>query len=168
MVTIEGDIMSNCFAEFRDFVSKIKRIDLSRFFSFDITNSEFVVLDIIAQKSPESNDSCVWVSEIVDEVTVTAQAISKILRSLESKKYIERFSNRDDRRMTGVRMLSEGKRIYEQAHNEINAFSETLAESFGRDEFEKFMEMSRRFEKVFLKSADAKIHQNKGMEEDSK
>jgi len=85
--------MLDFFCGIKDFLNKVKRIDFSDLLSCGVTSAEYAFLDIMADKMESGDRDFVWVSEITDEVPVTAQAVSKSLKALEQKGYIERFAN---------------------------------------------------------------------------
>ena len=153
--------MENAVTKFKDFISRVKRVDFSGFFSFDITSLECIILDIIADKSKMHDSDYVWISEIVEEVPVTAQAVSKNLKLMENRGYIERFANKDDRRMTGVRLLEEGRKTHRLVQSEIEDFVRNMEKCFEKEEKETFLYLSEKFTKVFFENIDLKINQKK-------
>ncbi len=151
--------MKDFIAEFKSFLIQVKRMHFSEFLSCDITNTEYVILDIISSKTASGERDSIWVSEITDEVIVTAQAVSKCLRILENKGYIERFVNEKDRRMTGVRLLKQGKKVYHKAQDEIKDFMEMLGLEFSENERKEFVRLLIKFRKAFMENAIQKVRQ---------
>ena len=157
--------MDDYVTRFKEFISRVRRIDFSNFFSFDVTSLECIILDIITYKSEVNDCDYVWVFEIVREVPVTAQAVSKNLRIMENKGFIKRFVNKDDRRMTGVRLLEEGKKVHRMAQSEIEDFVKNMEKCFDEEEKKTFLRLSEKFSKVFFENINLKIQQKNKMED---
>ena len=112
----------------------IKTMKLSGLFSEDISFAEYVMLQLITEISNETGSTDVWVSDIVKNVEVTPQAVSKFLNLAGSKGYIERFENESDRRSTGVRITERGKVVLSQTGEELTAFREGVFKEFSEEE----------------------------------
>ena len=151
--------MREFFCGVKDFINHVRRFDFSDFLSCGITSAEYALMDLISDKMKLNKRESVWVSEITEEVPVTAQAVSKGLRALEAKGCIERFVNEKDRRMTGVRFLDNGKRVYAEAQREITDFVDRLELEFDEDERMEFMRLTAKFERVFMESIELKVKQ---------
>ena len=67
----------------------------------DLSRGEFMPLQTIYSNSlhnPEAQGT--YVSELASQLKVSSPAVSRMLRSLEKKGYVERFSDENDRRST--------------------------------------------------------------------
>jgi len=151
--------MLDFFCGIKDFLNKVKRIDFSDLLSCGVTSAEYAFLDIMADKMESGDRDFVWVSEITDEVPVTAQAVSKSLKALEQKGYIERFANEKDRRRTGVRFLEKGQSIYTTAQNEIRDFVSRLELEFDEKERLEYIRLTKKFEKAFMENVELILKQ---------
>ena len=112
----------------------IKTMKLSGLFSEDISFAEYVMLQLITEISNETGSTDVWVSDIVKNVEVTPQAVSKFLNLADSKGYIERFENESDRRSTGVRITERGKVVLSQTGEELTTFRKSVFKEFSEEE----------------------------------
>lgn len=83
----------------------------------DITHTQFVLLSVLA-----------WLSQLQDIVTQTDIAthsktdrmmVSKVLRTLESKKFITRSDNKKDTRIKMISLTKKGTNILQQAVNVV-------------------------------------------------
>ena len=151
--------MLEFFCGIKDFVNKVKRFDFSDFLICGVSSAEYALMDFIADKMKVGERSSVWVSEITDEVPITAQAVSKSLKALEGKGYIERFVNEKDRRMMGVRFLEKGSSMYFAAQKEIMEFACGIESVFNEAERREFIRLTRKFEKAFMENLESKIKQ---------
>lgn len=73
----------------------------------------------------------VKVSMLVEELNVNSTAVSRTLKILEEKGYIERFISKKDRRITYVRLTDEGKLVLKEAEKEIDEFAEAVIKNMG-------------------------------------
>lgn len=132
--------------EFGRLKSRLKQYDLFKAMNFDISMHEYMTLCNINDISLQKNGAPVWVSDLVEESEVSAQAISKCLRSIESKGYIERFVNPEDRRVTGIRMCDKGREIFETVTMTMDNLIEKIFYKFSEDEYNEFVRLMDKFE----------------------
>ena len=77
----------------------------------------------------------------------TPSAISRMLRGLEEKKFIERKVDKKDRRNTYVTLTQEGMAITQKAEAEMNVFTSNVIAAMGE-------EVSRTLIKLFNQLVD--------------
>ncbi|MEI6290799.1 MAG: hypothetical protein WCP19_10230 [Chloroflexota bacterium] len=92
------------------------------------------MLELIAEMSAETGSNDVWVSDIVKQVEVTPQAVSKFLNLAVSKAYIERFENESDRRGIGVRITDFGNSVLIKTRDELNFYLKNVFQDFTKEE----------------------------------
>ncbi|MBQ4527078.1 MAG: MarR family transcriptional regulator [Clostridia bacterium] len=141
--------MNRLYKEIESFMSFLKRVDLSKVFDVDLSNSEMVLLRTIDDISSKKEISSVYVSDIVDALSISAQAISKCFKGLESKGYIERFTNKNDRRRTEVRFTDYGKENYRKLIGSICDFMKDIFAGFGKEEYEQFVILIKKFRLLY-------------------
>ena len=73
-----------------------------------LRKSEFVMLEIIERENG-NREQGVLASDIAKRLRITAPAVSKMLRSMEEKGYVERRVDEKDRRNTRVSITPDGK-----------------------------------------------------------
>lgn len=112
----------------------IKTLKFSGLFSEDISLGEYVMLELIDEMSKETDCRDVWVSDIVKQVEVTPQAVSKFINLAVSKEFIERFENANDRRGIGVRITDNGRTVLIKTGNELNSFLKSVFTEFSEEE----------------------------------
>ena len=73
--------------EFESVLEMVHSVDIGRTFGVDMSKSEFIVMRVIFSVAKDYGEK-VLVSDVVNRMKVSAQAISKSLKSLEKKGYI--------------------------------------------------------------------------------
>ena len=135
------DYMGN----FEIYLDKLKKIDVSRVFTEDISFPEFVHLKYIDYFAKKSDDMSVQVSKLVESSGVTAQAVSKCLGILEKKNYIIRFNDKADRRAIQVKMTDYGKTVFEITQGQMHAVIDEVFSKFSREETDMFANLTKKF-----------------------
>ena len=112
----------------------IKTMKISGLLSEDISFAEYVMLQLIAEMANETGSMDVWVPDIVKQVEVTPQAVSKFIRLAIAKGYIERFENASDRRSMGVRITEHGRAVLGKSEEELSTFHKSVFKEFSEEE----------------------------------
>ena len=112
----------------------IKTMKISGLLSEDISFAEYVMLQLIAEMANETGSMDVWVPDIVKQVEVTPQAVSKFINLDVGKGYIERFENVSDRRSMGVRITERGRAVLSKTGQELTVFREDVLKEFSEEE----------------------------------
>lgn len=131
--------------QFSSILTTIKNVDLSVIFDEDVSTPEFLILSLINHVSETKKSDSVWVSEIVERVTVTAQAVSKLLRSMESKGYIHRLTDAADRRRTRVVMTKAGTTLYGKLNARFEELMQIIDSGFEEGEFAELLRLIKKF-----------------------
>lgn len=116
---------------------------------FEMGKSEIIMLDVILKKEQiEKNMRGVYVSEIARGLNVSVPAVSKMLRSLEEKEYIERKVNPKDRRSTIVSVTLKGKEAHKRVFREMDIFLERVIERFGEANVKELVHLLKRYTEI--------------------
>ena len=83
-----------------------------------LRKSEFVMLEIIERENG-NREQGVLASDIAKRLRITAPAVSKMLRSMEEKGYVERRVDEKDRRNTRVSITPDGKEAEQQVRRQM-------------------------------------------------
>lgn len=97
-------------------------------FKMCISHSEFFLLNIIMDRN---ND--ITVSEIAAELEVTPPAVSRSLKSLESRGLIKRETNLINRRNTMVRLTETGQKFLEMSRRQMDVVMQYVEEKMGEE-----------------------------------
>lgn len=110
-------------------------------FKTGISHSEFCLLNIIM----DGKDG-ITVSEIASELDVTPPAVSRSLKSLESRGLILRETDLLNRRNTMVRLTESGLDILEKSRRQMDGLMEYVTEKIGMERrkqlYEQLVEVS--------------------------
>lgn len=112
----------------------VKTMKISGLFSEDISFAEYVMLQLITEMSDKTGSTNVWVSDIIKQVEMTPQAVSKFINLAADKGYLERFENTNDRRSMGVRITERGNLVLGHTGEELNAYRKSVFEEFSEEE----------------------------------
>lgn len=107
----------------------------------NLNHSDFATLMNIecCEKECSKNDEEVKVSMVTDRMHVNSTAVSRSLKSLEEKGYIERRVGRKDRRITYVSLTEEGRRVLKEATKKLDDFTDAVFKKFGEENIESLM-----------------------------
>lgn len=78
-----------------------------------ITHTQFVLLSVLAWLSRSQN--IVTQTDIATHSKTDRMMVSKVLRTLEGKRFIARLDNKEDTRIKMISLTREGERILQQA-----------------------------------------------------
>lgn len=101
-----------------------------------ISHSEFCLLNIIMDRKDG-----ITVSEIAAELDVTPPAVSRSLRSLESRGLITRETNLLNRRNTMVRLTADGRSFLEISRRQMDKVMEYVDEKMGGERKKQLYEL---------------------------
>ena len=142
--------MNKLLSEVQNIFDAVKNIDISKIFKVDLSKSEYVLLRSIDDIYKAEVSKSVAVSAIVDKMEVSAQAISKCLKSLENKEYIERFSSREDRRRMEVKITKKGRQTLETVLENADKILKSVISGFEEKEFEEYVRLMRKFKDLYV------------------
>ena len=138
-----------------DEVRKTKMDDLfTRFFSAlyqfhklhmgdlvpDITKLEGMTMAAIKHCSGEKGKEELTVSELTARLKAKGPAVSRTLKTLEDKGYIERDVNKADRRNTYVKLTASGEQKREECEQIMNSFAHAVISRIDRDDMEQMID----------------------------
>lgn len=101
-----------------------------------ISHNEFCLLNIIM----DGKDG-ITVSELASILEVTPPAVSRSLRSLESRGLITRETNLLNRRNTMVRLTAEGQVFLERSRRQMDKVMDYVNEKMGEDRKKQLYEL---------------------------
>ena len=120
---------------------KFARLRFDSLFS-ELSRGEFMPLQTIYVNSlhhPEAEGTNV--SELASQLRVSSPAVSRMLRSLEKKGYIERFPDKNDRRTTLIRLTEKGNAIRHQVFESLCEYFDRIFERMGTEQIEQLLSL---------------------------
>ena len=110
-----------------------------------VSEIEFKTMSAISRIS-KSGD--VKVSDIARYLELSAPAVSRTMKSLEEKEYIERHTDKQDRRNTFVMLTTKGEEQQKTWMKSFEEFSEAIFARLGDEESNKLLEDLEAFVKA--------------------
>lgn len=137
---------------------KFRRLNLGMMIP-ELNYTDFHTLVSIAccRENCAANGEEVKVSMLTRTMEMAPTAVSRSLKSLEQRKYIQRTVSDTDRRYTYVQLTPEGEKALEQAQDAIDNYFAAVFEKFGADNIENLLKQLNQLYHV----AAAEIEQRK-------
>lgn len=105
-----------------------------------LTHREIVTLELLARYMDENGESSgMRVSELTACLNISMPQVSRMLKSLEEKKYIHRIVNDTDRRSTYVTITDIGRLKRKCAMDEMDEFIKNVIERMGEDKIREMI-----------------------------
>lgn len=89
----------------------------------NMNKADFIVMNVIMNKG---KDDKMTISELAAIARMLPSAISRTLKGLEEKGYVERTINKQDRRNTYVELTEEGKKQTREVRQVMRDFGKTV------------------------------------------
>lgn len=105
----------------------------------DITKLEGMTMAAIKHCSGEMGKEELTVSELTAKLKAKGPAVSRTLKTLEDKGYIERDVNKADRRNTYVKLTASGKQKMAECEQIMNSFAHAVISKIDRDDMERLI-----------------------------
>lgn len=126
----------------------------------DITKLEGMTMAAIKHCSGEKGKEELTVSELTAKLKAKGPAVSRTLKTLEDKGYIERDVNKADRRNTYVKLTISGKQKVEEYEQIMSSFAHAVIAKIDRDDMEQMIEcLNELYEASREEIADRKMRQ---------
>lgn len=112
-----------------------------------LRKSEFVMLEIIERENG-NREQGVLASDIAKRLRITAPAVSKMLRSMEEKGYVERRVDEKDRRNTRVSITPDEKEAEQQVRRQMQEFITGVIERLGEERTKELIHLMNRYTEI--------------------
>lgn len=97
----------------------------------DISGADFWTMRNIMDKGEDGN---ITISELAKKTRVLSSAISRTLKRLEEKGYVERTVNKNDRRNTYVEITDRGREVAQEVREIMRDYGEAVLSKFDEEE----------------------------------
>lgn len=155
MVKTNGEVSLACCAEAENTeqisleilrsIHNFNMINLGQILS-GVSQMEFFVLFLINEKGGCKNTrGGENVSAIANYLSVSTPAVSRTLKGLEQRGYIERFVDNSNRRNTYVCITEKGRTAVKTQGKAINGFLDNVVKRLGAEKINKLRELSSEF-----------------------
>ena len=136
------------FRSFTQIMYSFGNLDFSKFLN-NCSKSEYVVLSKIDEYIEVNKVDCINVTKLSELLNVSTPAISRVLKSLESKKYIIRDIDIFCRRNTLVRLTSTGNKELKECNNKLNSVFDSYFNEISSEEQDAFVHSIEKVYKAF-------------------
>lgn len=125
------DLYEDLFRAMNQF-HKLKFSDMMQ----NMSKADFIVMNVIMNKGKEDK---MTISELAAIARMLPSAISRTLKGLEEKGYVERTINKQDRRNTYVELTEEGKRQTREVRQVMRDFGKTVMAKLDEQEMNQLI-----------------------------
>lgn len=109
-----------------------------------ITNQQAVLLDTI-KFSPG-----ITVGEVAKEMTISSSAVSQLLKKLEDSDYIERKSERDNKRIVKIYLAKKADNYYKKQLEVEKKVVDSIYKKLSQDELEQLYQLTEKIRDITL------------------
>lgn len=102
----------------------------------NVSGADFWAMRNIVDKG---EDGKITVSELAKKTNVLPSAISRTIRGLEDKGYVERTINKNDRRNTYVEMTDKGREVMQIVRENMHDFGEAVLSKLDENELSQLI-----------------------------
>lgn len=106
----------------------------------ELSMREFLVLMVVADQDKKYGEK-MNVSDIAGRIHCSVQSLSRSIRNLEKKKYLERVSDSENRRNTLVYISESGKEIFEHNKRIFKDFMDRVLDRIPPENLSKYIEI---------------------------
>ena len=106
------------------------------------SQAEFLVMSAINKLERLHNSSNYRISNIADSLHVSSPAISRTIKTLENKGYVERNMDKLNTRNTLVRLTENGTAVFENECNQIYCFMNNVVNQMGEEKLNELFLLS--------------------------
>lgn len=115
-----------------------------------VTQGEFFVLTMIKQFGDytDNRDHPVNVSKMAEELDVSSAAVSRTLRGLEERAYLERITDPENRRNTYVKLTAKGRQLFIRENKEIEDLAVRVFTKMGESDMKLLFQLSKKLHNI--------------------
>lgn len=111
----------------------------------DLSFGEFMTLGAIDRFSSDKGGKLVTVAVLSEAARTSVPAMSRTLKNLEEKKFVERITDKTNRRNTNVMMTELGGQVFEKNVVIMKEYMQRVISHFSDEELELFIALHKKF-----------------------
>ena len=155
--------MGTTYEELFRAMSQFRKLKFNDMFP-NINRAEFFTMSMIMDK--EENGK-ITISELATKAHVLPPAMSRTLRGLENKGYVERNVNKQDRRNTYVELTELGKEVAQHTRTSMCEFGRAVMDQLDEEEMKRLISYLNHIYVIAEKEIkDRKIEDRKGQKDE--
>lgn len=121
-------------------LKKIKKLNF--FLLKEINHSDYHMFKVINRIQNNVDAPQINVSDLAEELRISVPAVSKKLKSLETKGYVERVIDKNNRRNTFVLLTKKGQKKFDKARKVMDEYMYRVFSAMGKEDIETFIRLS--------------------------
>ena len=102
----------------------------------ELSRVDFMTMNAICELG---EDGKILISELAAKTKVLPPSVSRTLRGLEDKGYVERTVNKEDRRNTYVRLTAEGEQVVREARKTLCEYGKAVMTKVGEKDMKRLI-----------------------------
>lgn len=127
--------MDKLYEEMFRAMNQFRKLKFAEMFP-EISRADFFVMSTIMDKTENVQ---ITISELAFRVKMLPSAISRTLKGLEERGYVERNVDKNDRRNTYVELTAEGERVTEEARQIMADFGKSVMEQVDEEDMKRLV-----------------------------
>ncbi|WP_434797522.1 MarR family winged helix-turn-helix transcriptional regulator [Terrisporobacter vanillatitrophus] len=131
--------------EFLDSIGKIKKLGHKHKKSQEFQPGMLMTMKVIyndcLSNKEDANYYGMKTSQLTKDLCITKPATSKMLNVMEEKGYIERVSNKSDRRVVYVKLTKEGEEFLKDQNRKFENFTCQVIEKMGEEDTDNLIRL---------------------------
>lgn len=145
------DVSKDKSKELLSAITRINKLAHNGFRKKNMPNREFMFLKTIkylknGEGISEYSSKGVKASDLSKFLSITKPAISKLINTLEEKGFVERITDKSDRRVVYINITKNGEQILAEETKMFEEFTHRIVEKMGEEDTD---EMIRLFKKMY-------------------
>lgn len=144
--------------QFTQMMQRFRRLKSAQYYA-ELTRGEFAALEMLRQQSLlHPQERGVYASVLAGHIHVSAPALSRMLKGLQSKSYIERIVDPEDRRNTYIRLTDAGSGALERAKEHLHLLLDRVLDRMGEENLRVMLGQCERLLEI-IESETRKINE---------
>lgn len=145
--------------DFMDVVNRYRRL-LTQQLPREMTQGEFMLLHVIEREQKKQG---IRMTELTKLLGSSKSAMSKSIRGLEEKGYVERRADEKDKRNVYICLSKKGSGVFRQSKIQMHQFMFRVIEVLGEKDMKEFIRLMNRFYDIVKEEKE----KTKGMDQES-
>ena len=148
----DNRVSAEKFSQFVECFQLVMAFDPSSLLNGILNRSELVLLYRALDHSVDIGEN-ISVAEAAKQLGVSMPFVSKTLKSLEEKGYVERVSDKNDRRSVRISVNESGRQIVDRFFNRLFSLLDSATSKFTKAEIEAMIDFLERFIRTATKAS---------------
>ena len=154
--------MDKLYEELFRSMNQFRKLKFAEMFPM-ISRTDFFVMCTIMDKGENGQ---ITISELASRAKMLPSAISRTLKGLEERGYVERNVNKNDRRNTYVELTDAGKMVIEEARKTMAEFGKSVMAQVDEEDMKRLISYLDNIYRIAEKEIETRKWQDRKEKED--